>query len=457
MPNYTTNYNLEKPLQEEFYNVDVQNANMDKIDTVLNENAEAANDHITNKNNPHNVTKNQIGLGNVNNTSDANKPVSTAQATAIADAKKAATDHIANKNNPHDVTASQVGAAPTAHASSATTYGIGTSSNYGHVKLSDSVSSTSAASAGVAASPKAVKSAYDLANAALPKAGGNVTGEIHVEMNSPAFQLNDLDSGGKTRILKNAGSDSDYGTYITDFAGDGTRDTLILNRSANDEQKLQLRIQQNDGTDETYEIYGEHHPEVNTLYSKSSVSLARTVDTSFLGLLGGNNASAGAVLELCGKNHSSLPGYFRLHSKDGTNSVYLEGRPDGTLTWDGKTIGDGGAYKLPYATCSTAKATDAKVATITNSVSFSLEAGTTVTIKFTNGLGTTTSNSSYNFNMSTLNVNSTGAKTVKFRYVKGTQDVSPFHNNNTYQFVYDGTYWNEVSGLTQKYNTASGN
>lgn len=346
MPNYTTNYNLEKPLQEEFYNVDVQNANMDKIDTVLNENAEAANDHITNKNNPHNVTKNQIGLGNVNNTSDANKPVSTAQATAIADAKKAATDHIANKNNPHDVTASQVGAAPTAHASSATTYGIGTSSNYGHVKLSDSVSSTSAASAGVAASPKAVKSAYDLANAALPKAGGNVTGEIHVEMNSPAFQLNDLDSGGKTRILKNAGSDSDYGTYITDFAGDGTRDTLILNRSANDEQKLQLRIQQNDGTDETYEIYGEHHPEVNTLYSKSSVSLARTVDTSFLGLLGGNNASAGAVLELCGKNHSSLPGYFRLHSKDGTNSVYLEGRPDGTLTWNGQSLLAGTATSI---------------------------------------------------------------------------------------------------------------
>lgn len=35
MPNFTPNFNLEKPLQEEFYNVDVQNANMDKIDTEL--------------------------------------------------------------------------------------------------------------------------------------------------------------------------------------------------------------------------------------------------------------------------------------------------------------------------------------------------------------------------------------------------------------------------------------
>lgn len=51
--------------------------------------------------------------------------------------------------------------APTNHASTATTYGIGTGSNYGHVKLSDSVSSTSAASAGIAASPKAIKTVND--------------------------------------------------------------------------------------------------------------------------------------------------------------------------------------------------------------------------------------------------------------------------------------------------------
>lgn len=32
--------------------------------------------------NPHNVTKSEVGLGNVDNTSDMNKPVSTAQAAA---------------------------------------------------------------------------------------------------------------------------------------------------------------------------------------------------------------------------------------------------------------------------------------------------------------------------------------------------------------------------------------
>ena len=78
------------------------------------------NNHIANKSNPHTVTKTQVGLGNVNNTSDANKPVSTAQATAIADAKAAGTaaqtsinNHAGRKDNPHTVTRAQLGLATT--------------------------------------------------------------------------------------------------------------------------------------------------------------------------------------------------------------------------------------------------------------------------------------------------------------------------------------------------------
>lgn len=58
------------------------------------------------------------------------------------------------------------GKAPISHASSATTYGEGTSSAYGHLKLSASTKSTSGTSGGIAATPSAVKSAYDLANTA---------------------------------------------------------------------------------------------------------------------------------------------------------------------------------------------------------------------------------------------------------------------------------------------------
>lgn len=78
------------------------------------------NNHIANKSNPHGVTKSQVGLGNASNTSDANKPVSTAQAAAIADAKAAGTaaqtainNHAGLRNNPHVVTRAQLGLATT--------------------------------------------------------------------------------------------------------------------------------------------------------------------------------------------------------------------------------------------------------------------------------------------------------------------------------------------------------
>ena len=89
-----------------------------QADTTVNAKVDS---HIGNKSNPHGVTKAQVGLGNVNNTSDADKPVSTAQATAIADAKAAGTNaqtnlttHIQNKSNPHGVTRDQLGLGTTA-------------------------------------------------------------------------------------------------------------------------------------------------------------------------------------------------------------------------------------------------------------------------------------------------------------------------------------------------------
>lgn len=86
-------------------------------DKVIKESLDA---HIGNKSNPHNVTKAQVGLGNVQNLAPAGMPVSTAQAAAIADAKaagtKAQTDlstHANRRDNPHNVTRAQLGLATT--------------------------------------------------------------------------------------------------------------------------------------------------------------------------------------------------------------------------------------------------------------------------------------------------------------------------------------------------------
>ena len=65
--------------------------------------------HEKNTDNPHKVTAAQIGLGNVDNTSDMDKPVSTAQGTAIGFVEYTLAQHEKDTTNPHSVTAAQIG------------------------------------------------------------------------------------------------------------------------------------------------------------------------------------------------------------------------------------------------------------------------------------------------------------------------------------------------------------
>ena len=61
---------------------------IEKILEIINEAISQQPDlqHIHDLSNPHKVTKHQIDLGNVDNTSDMDKPVSIAQQTAIDNA-----------------------------------------------------------------------------------------------------------------------------------------------------------------------------------------------------------------------------------------------------------------------------------------------------------------------------------------------------------------------------------
>lgn len=96
MPSYTEHVALVKPVSTEKYDISVTNMNMDLIDSALNridkknENQdsllatkEELKSHVNDKENPHKVTQSQVGLSNVDNTSDMDKPVSDAQRNAI--------------------------------------------------------------------------------------------------------------------------------------------------------------------------------------------------------------------------------------------------------------------------------------------------------------------------------------------------------------------------------------
>ena len=108
------------------------------------------------------------------------------------------------------------GKAPKNHASTANTYGLGSNTLYGHLKLSDAINSTSDVSDGIAATPKAVKAAYDAAIAA---------GDNNTTINDKNLQV-DLSSTSSVKLsavnnnigIKNTLSIANGGTGATTAA-----------------------------------------------------------------------------------------------------------------------------------------------------------------------------------------------------------------------------------------------
>jgi hypothetical protein len=199
MATYTQNINLKKPDPSDFYNIEDFNENSDKIDTF----AKTTSDHIANKQNPHNVTLDQVLIagGSV-------VPV-TAGGTGANNAASARTN---------------LGVPPTSHAVNAATYGKGSAYVFGHVKLSDSLEGTNKAASGIAASEYALGflakvvlgglEAFTFAEINAIGAAGNApnyfkrgdTKTIRLKNNEQVileiadFNHDDLTSGGKAPI-----------------------------------------------------------------------------------------------------------------------------------------------------------------------------------------------------------------------------------------------------------------
>lgn len=77
------------------HNVTKQQVGLGNVTNVEQASKQDFQHHLDNHNNPHGVTKTQVGLGNVTNVEQATKQEFNAHAT--------------NRNNPHGVTKSQVG------------------------------------------------------------------------------------------------------------------------------------------------------------------------------------------------------------------------------------------------------------------------------------------------------------------------------------------------------------
>ena len=82
----TSHYGFNLPESSDLFNVEHFNENASKIDNKMysiETSTSLFESHVTNTSNPHQVTKSQVGLGNVDNTSDLNKPISNATQTEL--------------------------------------------------------------------------------------------------------------------------------------------------------------------------------------------------------------------------------------------------------------------------------------------------------------------------------------------------------------------------------------
>lgn len=174
LTDHNTNTEAHADLRAELKTItDRINTVLDSDDTTLDELSEIVAYIKSNKTLIDAITTSKVNVTDIVDnlvTNVSNKPLSAAQGVVL----KGLIDAITTTLN---------GKAPTSHASSATTYGAGSGTNYGHVKLSDTINGTSNENGGVAATPAAVKSAYDLANAAKTAAteAQNAVGDLKTE------------------------------------------------------------------------------------------------------------------------------------------------------------------------------------------------------------------------------------------------------------------------------------
>jgi hypothetical protein len=100
------------------------------------------------------------------------------------------------------------GKAPTKHSSTTNAYGVGNASNYGHLKLSDSTTSTSSTSSGIAATPKAVKTISDTLSTEISdrQAADNELKAKFTDLKTVAFTGSYTDLSNKPTSMQNPNS-----------------------------------------------------------------------------------------------------------------------------------------------------------------------------------------------------------------------------------------------------------
>lgn len=384
--------------------------------------------HLANTSNPHSVTKSQVGLGNVDDTSDADKPISTATRKALD------------------------GKAPKTHASSSEDYGIGDREVYGHLKLFNGINSTADTRSGFAATPNAVKTAYEKAvegvNAA-EKAQETANSKLdkgfisngYTGIDEVTARLNGIEEGAEVNKV----------TSVQGRTGDVTVTKADIN----------LGNVPNVATNDQTPTYTAASSRTNINSGETLATIFGKIKKWFSDLK--TIAFTGSYTDLLNKPTSMQNPNSLTLTMNGSSSSY-NGSATASKSWYAPTSGGTAGYipisngsgapawRQPdyYGVCSTEGATRDKVVDIPN---FKLVNGVRIRVKFTYSHAILASGTN-----ARLNVSNTGAKTVYLanKLVRGyygvpnasSADTSMYPNtwdeNEVIEFWYDGSSWRSI-------------
>lgn len=316
-------------------------------------------------------------------------------------AKYAREDHV----HPSDTSR-----APTSHASTATTYGIGTGSSYGHVKLSDATDSASAASSGVAATPKAVSQAIlaasqDAAEKYAPKshvsAGATNTVLAHVSL-SDAIDGTEAAASGYTAATPKAVADAvtAANTYSRSLLDMGIRHATCTTAAGTAEKVATTDILAETGkTGDALDVSSGTCILVTFKNGNSATTPTLRVDNSTAAPIALPNNATGGSTTGSGTTYNSWGAYETvLFTYDGARWVHLG---SGYLSYQSYNLASLAAPKASPALTGTPTAPTASAGTNTTQIATTAFVSTAITnamtgsASFKGSLGSSTSTATY--------------------------------------------------------------
>lgn len=170
----------------------------------------------------------------------------------------------------------------------------------------------------------------------LPLSGGTMTAPISTNQNV-AFKK--TDASGRMQVF--SGTSYTDGAHINlngkDYANGKGEFSLVVTDGTN--QKYFSGSPNGtlkwDGKDVITSAGGTF--DGNVKFSQNNSSIGRTNTTGAIRIDGGTTYTDGAFVSVHGKE-GSQPGCFQVVANDGTNRIELQGKPDGSLKWNGKDV-----------------------------------------------------------------------------------------------------------------------